>query len=782
MLNNLSLNTATINGAVVTGGASNNRNGQDATEAELQEEATYVGIGWDFEKVWAWSPTLKRPVLRSVAAAEGGASVPTESATFQVGSEADLALMRTHPDANFELTADITMAHPWKPLAAFGGTLNGNGYTITGLETEGQTSKAFVLENSGTIKELGFIDPKSIYVVADPMVGTSYAEANRMAAVAVVNSGRIESVYTKGADIEGGWRNAPIAANNEGTVIDSYTVDSKIVSNYESGALVAWNSTNAVVKDSYVAGANVTDVTNNSGILGGYGWGVTNGKAATLYEGDVVYSGSLTGPSGANNGRIDGQEKGAPSFVGNLASTAATINGAPVAGGLATNKNGGDATPAELETEATYTGLGWDFTNVWEWSATLKRPVLRGVAEPIAPTKPVVSVAHSTLTYQVGAHPSGADLLTAAGATTTDGTLSIDTSAVNFAAAGEYTAEVGADNDGEDATQVPVTIKVVAVTTISVAESTVSLPASVAPITAAEVIAAAGAAANNGATVTADVSAVHSDEPGSYQATLAATDPFGFTVAPVTVTVEVVAAPTHTSLVASASSQVFGTPTPVALTAKVVGGDGSALAGTVGLFDGLEEIAAAPLEGGEASFTLSRALAVGDHALTAEFVPVGAADAGSGSDPVHVAVTELAKTPEGETETKTETTTNQGASVGSTSNSPAPSSPTPTPSTPAPTKPKSAKPSKEATKTSLKITKGKRPELAIKVTAASGKPDGQVKVYVDSQVVKTVTLKNGTAEVSLPLKKGTHKVKATFSGDSSLKPSTSPTLSVTLKG
>jgi hypothetical protein len=779
---NLSLDTATINGEVVTGGSATNKNGADTTEAELKEESTYTGIGWDFAGVWAWDAALGRPVLQGVAEAAESTEVPGEGETiegegtaaspYKIATEADLEQVARHPAADFELTADITVTKPWAPVPLFSGVLDGGGHTITGLvvegSVEGSASKAFIGTSIGTIKDIGFEELTSITTAP-------FVEANRIGGVVVINTGTIERVYMKDADVEGGWRTAPIAAMNEGTIADSYTVDSKVVSNWESGAIDGWNSTGSVVKDDYVVGANVDTIASNGGIIGGYGFVAEGGKAATLYEGDVVYSGALAIPAGKPQGRIDGQEhNGSPSYVNNLALNTSTVGGAVVSGGAANNKNGKDATVAELRQQPTYEGIGWDFGTVWEWSAALHRPVLQGLAElgePPAPEAPVITVKKSTLTYQVGASPSEAQLLAAAEATTDVGAPTIDAGAVNFHLAGEYTAEVEAENEGVDATPVSVTIEVVPVTMIRVARQSASFAASATtPITAAEVIDGVGASATNEATVTADISAVRSDVPGSYQVTLAATDPFGFAVAPLTVTVEVTAAATRTSLVASGTTQPYGTATPVTLAAMVEGGDGAPM-GTIGLFDGSTEIAVAPVEAGEAHFTLSGTLAAGDHSLTARFVPVGAANAGSESSPVSVTVTQVVTTtPEGGTSNP--------------SNSPSSSSATP-PTSALPTTTtklaKSTKASKEGTKTTVKIVKGKRPELTIKVTAGSGKVDGQVKVYVDSQVVKTVTVKNGTAQLAIALKPGTHKVKVVFPGDSSLKPSTSATLKVTVK-
>ena len=63
--NNLSCEDVTINGATVSDGAADNKQGLNKTAQELMQEATYTGIGWDFESVWTMDETLGRPALQA---------------------------------------------------------------------------------------------------------------------------------------------------------------------------------------------------------------------------------------------------------------------------------------------------------------------------------------------------------------------------------------------------------------------------------------------------------------------------------------------------------------------------------------------------------------------------------------------------------------------------------------------------------------------------------------------------------------------------------------------
>jgi hypothetical protein len=543
---NLALNTIQVGGKTVAGGG---LQGADATADQLAQQSTYAGIGWNFDSVWKWDDALKRPVLRAVVELGGG------SQAFAIASEDDLALLAVHPDAAFTVTSDIGMTAPWTPVPVFTGTIDGGGHTIDGLTVDGGASKAFIVDNKGTIKNLGFRH-------AESTVPTPYVQSTRIAIVAVTNDGTIDQVYTRNVDVEGGWRTAPIAAENNGRITNSYTVDSKVVSNWETGGLVGWNNTNAVVQDDYVAGADVTAVSSNGGILSGYGWAGDSSSAPTKFTGDVVYSGSLSMPASGNKGRINGQEKnGTPSYSNNLALDTATINGSVAIGGTATNKNGRDTGAADLREQETYAGIGWDFDTVWQWDATLGRPVLRSVRE--LQDIPKVTVATPMLTYQAGTHPSAADLLAAAGATTSAGTLTIDLNGVDFTTPASYTAQAGANNDGTEAIPVPVTIRIVPVIAIRAARTWLSYPQGT-QVTAAQLESDAEASLSAPGVLLADLSALNSDSPGSYPVTLTATDEYGFAAVPVTLTVTVTSrpdVPVITLAHTSAAFQAGHTPT-----------------------------------------------------------------------------------------------------------------------------------------------------------------------------------------------------------------------------
>lgn len=298
--------------------------------------------------------------------------------TYTIGSEADLARIAQYPSATFNLTADITLTQPWTPVANFDGTINGNGHTISRLTVAGAASKAFIVINAGTIRQLGFLDATSI-------VTGAYVQSTRVAVVAVTNQGIIDQVYVANSQVSGGWRSAPIAAENTGVVSNSYTVGAQVVANWESAGLVAWNSAAGVLRSNYVANANVRAVVQNGAILTGYGY------AGTQVSGNVVVSGTVQSTN-TPRARILARENGVPTYTNNLSLATALVNGAVVTTGTATNNNGANRTAAQLTQQLTYESIGWNFSSVWTMDAERGRPVLTAVPELRSATEPPVEV------------------------------------------------------------------------------------------------------------------------------------------------------------------------------------------------------------------------------------------------------------------------------------------------------------------------------------------------------------------------------------------------------
>ncbi|MFT4212689.1 MAG: ElyC/SanA/YdcF family protein [Microbacterium sp.] len=367
--------------------------------------------------------------------------------TYTISTAADLDLIAAHPAADFVLAADLDLdGASWTPVDSFSGTLDGAGHTISDLVIDGGGSKAFFLENTGVIRDLGLTDVIS-------RLDGSYTQGVVVGALAVKNTGTIEQVWVSDADVSGGWEGAAIVVDNYGTVQDSAVVDSSVHANWEVGEIAAVSRSGSVLQRTYVAGSTTTSDVSNGGIVTGW---TTSG--ATISS-SVVISGTLDVPTTGNRGRIAGQEKnGSPTYSDDLVLAGTKIGDTEVTTGTAQNKNGLDTSAEALAEQATYEGIGWDFDSVWHWDAALLRPVLRTM---VTAHTPVVSVTAQTLVYPVGAAPTDDELLTASGASTDSGTLSVDASQVDFSQAGSYAIAVsatGATGYTSDVVTVPLLI------------------------------------------------------------------------------------------------------------------------------------------------------------------------------------------------------------------------------------------------------------------------------------------------------------------------------------
>lgn len=289
---------------------------------------------------------------------------PGEEGVFEISSEEDLELIRSHPTGEFRLTADIEMTQPFTPIQAFTGTLDGRGFEIRNLELAPATnggSRAFILNNSGVVKRLGLASPVS------ERTG-SFVSGEVTAALVATNSGSISESYVTNGRVSGGWRSALLVAENSGTISDSYATGS-VRGNWETAGVAAWNSATAVVERSY-ADAEVDAAVQNAGVVTAYGY------SGTVFDGLVALGGSVEMGNASPIGRISARENGTPTYSGGLSLETITLRGQTVSGSES-DKNGRNVSSDALVDEATFTAIGWDFSNVWEMSEELQRPVLR---------------------------------------------------------------------------------------------------------------------------------------------------------------------------------------------------------------------------------------------------------------------------------------------------------------------------------------------------------------------------------------------------------------------
>jgi hypothetical protein len=195
-----------------------------------------------------------------------------------------------------------------------------------------------------------------------------------------------------------------------------------------------------------------------------------------------------------------------------------------------------------------------------------------------------VAVANPTAVFtDTGSAPSQAALISALGATVTDSTIGgqpvVDVSGVDWSVPGAYAVNV-TDSKADDAAEaVSASIDVIPVPVVALPATTVYLP-----VNADDPLPAATLLANSGATLTdgegnvlagelsADTSAVNASVAGTYAATIAGTDEYGFESATVTVTVVMYLSSQQAGAVAITGADAVGGT----LTANLSGWEGLA--------------------------------------------------------------------------------------------------------------------------------------------------------------------------------------------------------------
>jgi len=324
---------------------------------------------------------------------------------FELRTPADVININSKPFAKFRLMNDIDMtgvnfAGIGSLNSPFTGTFDGNGYSILNAKVtvNNESTKGFFNATQGaTIKNLG-------------LSNFSF-------------SGSVVSGGDTSVDLGG------LVGSCKNTTIDQCYVTGIIVGRDHVGGLIGGNCDNVTVSNTYV------DVTVNAGSQAGGFFGVTAGdniSVANSYftgsvgavsrgwvggiiglidqPGNIKISGcasigdlssvevasSFIGENGAYNGNLGTVSV----FYNNIYNYDAQINGntgwnvASTVTGTVDYPTG--KSTAQLKQQATYTAIGWDFTNIWTITEGQTYPQLKNVPFKQAPTGiPVVKTNES---------------------------------------------------------------------------------------------------------------------------------------------------------------------------------------------------------------------------------------------------------------------------------------------------------------------------------------------------------------------------------------------------
>ena len=196
----------------------------------VREEGYGGAMSWGYYSDVAWTSPLSLARHQAQAIWPHGAFPEPPRADdgfYELASEADWFWFRDHPACNVRLVADIRFDHDPLPIAAFSGTLEGNGHTLTlpadtWICTFGQS--ALFRSLTGTVRNLTVVLEGRILTRADRVNDTaidgtgSVASTSETALLAatVGNGALIEDVtlcLRPGAEIQGAVKTALCAAS-----------------------------------------------------------------------------------------------------------------------------------------------------------------------------------------------------------------------------------------------------------------------------------------------------------------------------------------------------------------------------------------------------------------------------------------------------------------------------------------------------------------------------------------------------------------------------------------
>ncbi|GBG06942.1 hypothetical protein PAT3040_01484 [Paenibacillus agaridevorans] len=361
--------------------------GKSASDFVLQ--ATYEALGWDFENIWEWDETNHVPLLRAIPA-------EVEVGIVQIGTASELAALSAgfgttaYPiDGNYELTAHIDMSgvdfsaigggdHP----TSFIGTFDGKGYTISNLTIEGDENNTGFFSYIGTGGKVINLKLNHVNIKGN----------NNTGAIAGTSMGTIENSSVDGEVRGGSYTGGVVGLLHAGTLQNSAVtaaVYGKTVGGLIGGS--NWNSsdspiiakdstTGKVIVNNYVAGAVYGLGSYEAALIGDMGG--SSGSLLQTLHGNVLVNDvyDATGAENVKSENIGAYWSGSRPIIdsdpinyfdnGKLSTTGLPSGIVPAFVGKSAS---------DLTQQAAFEGLGWNFTNIWEWDEVKNIPVLRGM-------------------------------------------------------------------------------------------------------------------------------------------------------------------------------------------------------------------------------------------------------------------------------------------------------------------------------------------------------------------------------------------------------------------
>ncbi|MDR2906691.1 MAG: Ig-like domain-containing protein [Bacteroidales bacterium] len=415
-LSNLALSTTITNKTGgVTADSLKGVDGLSKTLVDLNKEATYTKLNWDFNNIWKMGTDF--PAYKTIADFFTGSG--TKGDPYVITTPYGMNQVRNYLTSHFLLAEDLDMSEfeNWVPIGfytisplgpAFSGSFNGGGHTISNLIVDKSTPDSSHVALFGgfkpdvandTIQNLGIVNSKfmglsnTTSLVAGVYAGTifnCYSENNRVisgaqagALVGTLQLSKLEQSWANDSVIATSGNSAAALVLNvrdTSTVLNCYALGyAEAFGNYASG-LAGGITQNSKVLNCYsaatVVGKGTSTVANITGLSGTF-------ANATLSN-SVSLCPSLTSAGNSSNPvRISTASSATAKARNNyglistkllkgeneIALTADSLNGI----------NGQSITDMEALRRTTYEGLGWDFENVWTIDKTRSAYPIFGV-------------------------------------------------------------------------------------------------------------------------------------------------------------------------------------------------------------------------------------------------------------------------------------------------------------------------------------------------------------------------------------------------------------------
>lgn len=285
---------------------------------------TFAGQDFANPDIWVWDGVNQLPVLKALYPE---LSVPdgTEDNPYLLSTRADLDLLSSAvtEESNFagkyfKLANDIVMGETaFVPISYFGGELDGNGKTISGLTVSGTTYIGLIgiVEEGGRVKNLTMANAvvsgqgavaavagENRGAVENCIVLDSAVTATMIYAGGVVggNKGTVEACsVTDTSEVNGAGGIGGIAGRNEGSILSCQNAAPVTASGDAVGGVVGQNA--GSISGSYNT-ATVSSTSSNVGGVAGQNSGSISGSYNTATVSGNRYTGGVVGE---NSGSIN---------------------------------------------------------------------------------------------------------------------------------------------------------------------------------------------------------------------------------------------------------------------------------------------------------------------------------------------------------------------------------------------------------------------------------------------------------------------------------------------